>query len=130
MMEKSCIYYAPLEERGAHCLHLSVGMSINLSLVMDPITLPGMPSVDTLCPKSPSVRGFIASLTVRLLFKYLSHNAFYPIHCRNAALKLRRRNRVKFIVLYVSKQYVTGKDATKPRALGLLGHSGRFYMEI
>ena len=36
-------------------------------------------SVDTstwpfpLCPKSPSVRGFVASLPVRLLFKYLSH---------------------------------------------------------
>ena len=33
----------------------------------------------SLCPKSPSVRGFVASLPVRLLFKYLSHNAFYPV---------------------------------------------------
>ena len=33
----------------------------------------------SLCPKSPSVRGFVTSLPVRPLFKYLSHNAFYPV---------------------------------------------------
>ena len=33
----------------------------------------------TLCPKSPSVRGFFASLPVRLLFKYLPHNGFCPV---------------------------------------------------
>ena len=33
----------------------------------------------TLCPKSPSVRGIVAFLPVPLLFKYLSHNAFYPV---------------------------------------------------
>ena len=33
----------------------------------------------SLCPKSPSVQGFVASLPVRLLFKYLSHNAFCPV---------------------------------------------------
>ena len=32
-----------------------------------------------LCPKSPSMRGFVASLPVRLLFKYPPHNAFYPV---------------------------------------------------
>ena len=32
-----------------------------------------------LCPKSPSMRGFVVSLPVRLLFKYLSHNAFCPV---------------------------------------------------
>ena len=33
----------------------------------------------SLCPKSPSARGFIACLPVRLLFKSTKHNAFYPI---------------------------------------------------
>ena len=33
----------------------------------------------TLCSKSPSVRGFVVSLPVRLLFKYLPHNTFCPV---------------------------------------------------
>ena len=33
----------------------------------------------TLCPKSPSVLGFVACLPVRLLFKSISHHAFYPV---------------------------------------------------
>ena len=31
------------------------------------------------CPKSPSACGFVACLPVRLLFKSLKHNAFYPV---------------------------------------------------
>ena len=43
------------------------------------------------CFKSPSVRGFVACLPVRLLFKSIKHNAFYPVlstqfKCRNAAM--------------------------------------------
>ena len=33
----------------------------------------------TLCPKSPSARGLVACLPVRLLFKSTKHNAFYPV---------------------------------------------------
>ena len=33
----------------------------------------------TLCPKSPSARGVVACLPVRLLFKSTKHNAFYPV---------------------------------------------------
>ena len=32
-----------------------------------------------LCPKTPGVRGLVAPLPVRRLFKYLSHNAFCPV---------------------------------------------------
>ena len=35
--------------------------------------------VITLCPKSPSARGLVACLPVRLLFKSTKHNAFYPV---------------------------------------------------
>ena len=43
----------------------------------------------TLCPKSPSVRGFVASLPVHLLFKYVENNAFTRVRqfkCRIAAM--------------------------------------------
>ena len=33
----------------------------------------------TLCPKSPSARGLVACLPVRLLFQSTKHNAFYPV---------------------------------------------------
>ena len=33
----------------------------------------------SLCPKSPSARGLVACLPVRLLFKSTKHNAFYPV---------------------------------------------------
>ena len=33
----------------------------------------------TLCPKSPSARGLVACLPVRLLFKSTKHNVFYPV---------------------------------------------------
>ena len=33
----------------------------------------------TLCPKSPSARGLVACLPVRLLFKSTKHNEFYPV---------------------------------------------------
>ena len=36
-------------------------------------------TINTLCPKSPSVRGLVACLPVRLLFKSTKHNAFYPV---------------------------------------------------
>ena len=61
----------------------------------------------SLCPKSPIVRGFVASLPVHLLF-----NTFYTMHCvrfrqhrLNTALR-QRRHRVKCIVSYVLKQQV------------------------
>ena len=44
-------------------------------------------------------------------------------HCRNATFKLSWRNRIKCIVFVYSNNRRTGKDATKPRALGLLWHS-------
>ena len=37
--------------------------------------------IQVLCPKSPSVRGLVAPLPVRLLFKYLSNNAFCLSQC-------------------------------------------------
>ena len=45
----------------------------------------------TLCPKSPSVRGLVACLPVRVLFKSTKHNAFYPVYsiqiiCRIAVM--------------------------------------------
>ena len=33
----------------------------------------------TLCPMSPSARGLVACLAVRLLFKSTKHNDFYPV---------------------------------------------------
>ena len=35
--------------------------------------------MNTLCPKSPSARGLVACLPVRLLFKSTKHNAFYQV---------------------------------------------------
>ena len=35
--------------------------------------------VITLCPKSPSARGLVACLPVRLLFKSILNNALYPV---------------------------------------------------
>ena len=34
---------------------------------------------NSLCPKSPSARGSVACLPVRLLFKSTKHNAFHPV---------------------------------------------------
>ena len=50
-----------------------------------------MHSYTSLCNKSPSVQGFVASLPVRLLFKYVKNNALCPVSsaqlkCRIAAM--------------------------------------------
>ena len=61
-----------------------------------------------MCPKSPSVRGFVASLPLRLLFESIlhKHNALDPVSsnqfiCRMAAMT----KPGKCIVFYVFKQY-------------------------
>ena len=77
----------------------------------------------TLCLKSPSVRGFVASLPVRLLFKYLPHNAFCPV---SSLPQWDWADESGHNVLYYTylNNMRTGKYATKPRTMGLFGHSG------
>ena len=45
-------------------------------------------------------------------------------HRRNATYNLNRLNRVNALCFVDLNNTETGKRATKPRALGLLGHSG------
>ena len=74
--------------------------------------------IPPLCRKSPSVRGFVASLPVRLLFKYLPNNAFYPVsslpQC-DISTELTKPGKMHL------NNSRTGKDATKPHTLGALG---------
>ena len=75
----------------------------------------------SLCPKSPSARGFVACLPDRLLFKSIENNTFYPVSstqftCRIATMTI--SGKMHCVI------WRTGKHATKPRALGLSGHCG------
>ena len=75
------------------------------------------------CPESPSVRGFVASLPVRLLFKYLP-NCIFPGFVIAAMRHVNWADETGLNPLYTYlNNWWTGKDVTKPRALGLLGHS-------
>ena len=78
----------------------------------------------TLCLKSPSVLGFVASLPVYLLFKYISQ-CILPGFVFAAMRHLNWGDETGWNALfytYLNNRW-TGKDATKPCALGHLGHS-------
>ena len=86
-----------------------------------------MQGLKTLCPKRPSERGSVASLPVRLLLKYVhvSNNAFYLVSSPQFKCRISRQrwNQVNALCgRYLNKRR-TGKDATKPRTLGLLEQS-------
>ena len=50
-----------------------------IAILADVLTVQANNITVTPFPKSPSVRGFFASLPVHLLFKYLPNNAFYRV---------------------------------------------------
>ena len=73
--------------------------------------------LNSLCPKCPIVRCFVGSLRVRLLFKYISQNAFYPV-----SLKCRIATMTKPGNLHcVTRSKTTGEHVKTRRNLSHLG---------
>ena len=91
----------------------TVGWLLSLQLIV----------IMPMCPKGPSVRGFVASSPVRLLYvtyKTMHYVSSAQLKCRIAAMTKPGQN--SLFGRYLNNRR-TGKGATKPRTLGLLWHS-------
>ena len=64
------IWYRPIWDI-TYTIFVEANPFLNLVVITRPFS--------SLCPKSPSERGLVACLPVRLLFKSTKHNAFYPV---------------------------------------------------
>ena len=67
------------DSKNLPCLYSTFHIEYPLVLSRFSFHLPFVMTGVPLCPKSPSARGLVACLPVRLLFKSTKHNVFYPV---------------------------------------------------